>query len=190
MRRSAIKNITVEYSFYLFAAIFVLLIPLRLAIAWLLAVVIHEFCHYLALRVCKVTIISVSISATGIKMETELMTGKQEFICALSGPLGGFLILLLARWLPCTAICALVHSLFNLIPIYPLDGGRALRCVMYKLFGDRYGEVISTWIGYVFLAILVILVLALVLRFDLGILPVGLMTLFFGKIKLANRGNK
>lgn len=188
MRR--LNNITVEYSFYLFAAMFLLLIPLRLALAWAFAVIIHEFCHYLALRVCKVSIIFVSISATGIRMETELMTGRQEFICALSGPLGGLCVLMFARWLPCTAICAFIHSLFNLFPVYPLDGGRALRCLLYKLFGNQYGEKLCMWTGYVFSVMLVISAMMLALRFDMGILPIVLVILFFGKIKLANSGNK
>ena len=78
MRR--LNNITVEYSFYLFAAMFLLFIPLRLALAWAFAVIIHEFCHYLALRVCKVSIISVSISATGIRMDTELIYERKKII--------------------------------------------------------------------------------------------------------------
>ena len=188
MRR--LNNITIEYSFYLFAAIFLLLIPLRLALAWVIAVIIHEFCHYLALRACRVSIISASISAAGIKMETELMTVRQEFICALSGPAGGFFVLIFARWLPCTAVCAFIHSLFNLLPVYPLDGGRALRCLLYKLFGDQHGEKLCAWAGYAFSAMLVISAIVLSLRFNMGILPVVLLILFFGKIKLANSGNK
>lgn len=190
MHRSIIKNFTIEHSFYLFAAAFLLLVPLRLALAWVLAVVIHEASHYLALRACKVSIYSTSISAAGIKMQTELMTGRQEFICTLAGPFGGFFALLFARWLPCTAICAFVQSIFNLFPVYPLDGGRALRCMLFKLLGDRLGERICIWTGYVFTAMLVISAFVLALRFDMGMLPILLTILFFGKIKLANRGNK
>lgn len=190
MHRKMTRNIKIEYSFYFFAAVFLLLIPLKLALAWTFAVIIHEFSHYLALRACRVSVICVSVSAAGIKMETELMTGRQELICALAGPFGGLCVLPFARWLPCTAICAFVHSVFNLLPVYPLDGGRALRCILYKLFGNQYGETICIWIGYVFSAILTVSVVVLVWKFDLGILPAVLVMLFFGKIKLANRDNK
>ena len=71
MRKSIIKNVTIEYSFYIFAATILLLVPLRLALAWIFAIVIHELCHYLVLKACMVPILSVSISAAGIKMDTE-----------------------------------------------------------------------------------------------------------------------
>ena len=190
MRKSIIKNVTIENSFYIFAATILLLVPLRLALAWIFAIVIHELCHYLALKAYMVPILSVSISAAGIKMDTEFMSGKQEFICAIAGPLGGLIVIFFARWLPCTAICALIHSLFNLIPIYPLDGGRSLRCILFRMFGQHNGEKISIWIGYTILAVLLILALMLTIRFNMGILPVVLVMLIIGKIKLANRSNK
>lgn len=190
MRKLTIENAKIEYSFYLFAAVFLLLVPLRLALAWFLAVAVHELSHYTALRLCGVKMISVTVGAAGMKMETEMMSKKQELICALAGPLGGFCMLFLAHWLPCTAICAFIHSVFNLLPVFPLDGGRALRCVMYKLFGDMHGREICTWIGYVFILLLFVSAVVLALRFDMGMLPIALVLLIFGKIKLANRRNK
>lgn len=190
MRRLTAKDTRIEHSFYLFTAVFLLLVPLRLALAWTLAVIIHELGHLLALRLCGVTVISISVSAAGIKMETEVMTGKQELVCALAGPFGGFCVLFFAHWLPCTAICAFVHSIFNLLPLFPLDGGRALRCIMHKLFGDQAGRTICTWVGYIFIIVLLISAAVLAIRFEIGILPIALVLLLFAKIKLANSRNK
>lgn len=190
MRRPTIDSVKIEYSFFIFAAIYLLLVPLKLALAWALAVAIHELSHYIALKLCDIKVISVTVSAAGMKMETEMMSKKQELICALAGPFGGFCLLFTARWLPCTVICAFVHSFFNLLPVFPLDGGRALHCVIYKLFGDSLGALVCTWIGYIFVILLFLSAVVLALRFDMGILPIALALLLFGKIKLANGRNK
>ena len=63
-------------------------------------------------------------------MEGRVRTPLKEFVCILAGPVGGFVMLLFVRWLPRTAVCCLVHSMYNLLPVYPLDGGRALRIVV------------------------------------------------------------
>ena len=121
------RNIRVEFGFYLFLACGALLLPIKLLFAWLLAVAVHEVFHLLVLRCFRVQIFSFRITSRGAVIETEPLPGYKECICALAGPLGGLLLLLLRRWLPFTAICGLLHSCYNLIPIYPLDGGRAVR---------------------------------------------------------------
>ena len=185
-----VREIRIEYSFYLFAAIILLIFPLNLILAWALAVIVHEMCHYIATRLCGVEVEGLSISAGGINMETGFMSGKQELFCSLAGPFGGLCLLFLARWLPYTAICAFAHSIFNLLPLYPLDGGRALRCIVIRLLGERVAEVVCIWVRYICIGLLLVALIILSLHFNLSLLSVVFVGLLLLKFKLANKRNK
>ena len=127
------QNIKVDVGFYLIIASAVLVIPLKLLLGWLIAVAVHELCHYLALRFCNVEVYKLRICVRGVIMDTAPMDNYKELICALAGPLGGLSLLLLRHWMPFAAICGFVHSCYNLLPVPPLDGGRALRCIFLGL---------------------------------------------------------
>lgn len=48
--------------------------------------------------------------------------------CAAAGPLGSFLFARAMTFFPEASVCALVQGIYNLLPVYPLDGGRIFRC--------------------------------------------------------------
>lgn len=135
-----VAKLKIEPFFYLYIASAVMLLPIRLVLAWLLAVLIHELSHYIALKVCKIEISNIRISVSGVIMQVNNLSGWKEAICALSGPAGGLFPLLLSRWLPCTAIFSFIHSCYNLLPMFSLDGGRVLKTALVKMLGARAGE--------------------------------------------------
>lgn len=129
MQTSHGNTMSVTPGFLIQLATAVLLLPFDWIVAWLFAAAFHEFCHYITLRSCGVRVYSIQIGFSGAIIETDAMLPKQELLAALAGPFGGFLLLLLLRIFPRIAICALLQSLFNLIPLHPFDGGRALRAL-------------------------------------------------------------
>ena len=118
-----------DWCVFLLLAVALLILPLRWLIAVMLAAAVHELGHYAALRLCGADIRDFKIGLGGAQMSVGTLGRWQELFCALAGPIAGLSLIFLARWLPRTAVCACIQSAYNLLPVYPLDGGRAVRCI-------------------------------------------------------------
>lgn len=163
-------------------AFMVLVLPLRWLFAVAMAVLVHELCHWLALKALRVEILGVVVRGGGIRMETEPMTSGKELICALAGPAGGLVLLLFIRWIPRIAVIALVQSAFNLLPMYPLDGGRALRCVSQMLFQQKTADKICRGTRNICAAALGLMSIYCVVRLGIHLLLLVLVAYFLPMI--------
>lgn len=117
--------------FLILLALMLLLLPLQWVLAAVLAGCFHEGCHYLAIRLLGGRVYGLRLGSGGAKMEVEYLPPAKELIAALAGPIGSALLVVLVKWMPRLAICGFAHCVFNLLPLFPLDGGRAL----HGLFG-------------------------------------------------------
>ena len=115
---------------YIYMVLLLFLIPIKWLFAWILAAGFHELCHWLAVKLCGGEIYSISIGIGGAKMDCGPLSDKKRLFAVLSGPIGGFLLLIFGRWLPRTALCSWLLSIYNLLPLLPLDGGRALEILL------------------------------------------------------------
>lgn len=133
---------TCSSGFLLGLAAMVLLIPLKWLAAVLISAALHELFHMAALFLLGIRVFGIKVDIHGAKIDTQSMSDGQELICALAGPLGGFALLGLAKWFPELSICAVFHSLYNLLPVYPADGGRVLRCGARLIFSPRVAKAV------------------------------------------------
>lgn len=122
-----------EAGFWLVSALMLLLFPLRFLLGVLLAAAIHECGHLLAIRLAGGRVRHIRLRPGGISIEAAPMERGKETLCALAGPAAGTLTILAWRAFPELALAGLVQTVFNLIPIYPLDGGRVARNICCKI---------------------------------------------------------
>ena len=130
MRTCDDNFLEVKPGFCIYLAFLVVFMPLRLVFAWLIAAAVHELFHYIPLCIFRVSVTRFTLGFRGAVMRTEAMQPWQELVSAFCGPVGGLFLLIFRRWIPLVAACALVQTIFNMLPLYPLDGGRVIRALM------------------------------------------------------------
>lgn len=161
------KRIEFTPGFCILWSLMLLTLPLGLILSAAGTAIFHELCHWIAIRLLGGQVRGLTIGAGGMEMETTLMSPGQELICALAGPAGSCLLVLLYAFVPLLSLCALVQGCFNLLPLYPLDGGRAVRCVLVMMGWEH-------WMGVIEMGTLVLL---LILAIPMGIGPILVWTM-------------
>lgn len=169
-------KINIKPNTYIYLVLLLFLVPLRWLLAWVFAAVIHEMCHYFAVRLCGGEIYRITIGLGGAEMQCSPMSRRKCFFAVLAGPLGGMIPVLFAQWMPYVALCCCALSAYNLLPLLHLDGGRAVEII----FGQR-----AVHIQRSFLILLTVCTVYSSFVMRLGLLPLVATVLLW----LKNRNN-
>ena len=125
---------------FLIWAILLLTVPLPWLAAVSAAAIVHEAGHYFAVRLLGGQVRSLSIHPSGAVMEATELSGGGKILTSLAGPLAGLLLLILAERFPLMALCALVQSIRNLLPLGGTDGTHILRTILTAKIGERRAD--------------------------------------------------
>lgn len=138
---------------------------------FLAAMTVHELAHAAVLLLLGGEIESVRLSFAQVELRTGLLSDRTELWSTAAGP--GINLLcgwLFRRWMPAFAAVSLLLALFNLLPVWPLDGGRLLRTLLRMRWGAA-GVDASQTLGLLFgLGLLAGAVFA-ARRWDVGVWP-------------------
>lgn len=139
------------------------------------SVLAHELAHSLVARARGLSVKNITLFIFGgvSNIEQEPQTPGVEFQMAFVGPLtslviGGICFLLLlplrgvnspvAATLAYLAVTNIILGIFNLLPGFPLDGGRVLRSIVWKISGSmrtasRVATIVGEIIAYLFILV-------------------------------------
>ncbi|MFJ9177376.1 site-2 protease family protein [Streptomyces sp. NPDC102360] len=140
------------------------LVSLFFAVAFYASVLVHELAHVVAALRFKLPVRRIRLQFFGgvSEIEKESETPGREFVLAFVGPLlslvlSGVFYVAMRAVEPGTVpgvllaglmISNLIVAAFNLLPGLPLDGGRMLRAVVWKLTGKPMsGTIAAAWVG-------------------------------------------
>ena len=138
------KNKKAKFSFSLamFITILAGTIGIETSVSLLAAVLVYECGHIAAIYLSGMKVIGIQPELSGLKIiYSETGSRKSELFSAVAGPLAGTVYWVAVRnvggmW-ALSGQLSLVYTMFNLLPVKELDGGRILEL----LAGDMLGEI-------------------------------------------------
>ena len=167
----------------------------------LCAVILHEIGHLLCAKLLKIQIKSFEFSIFGGRIKTEKEPSYiDELLFALGGPLAGIIgfaftykfalnnldIPLCQAFLFPFSVISLCLSIFNLIPLTSLDGGRILKCTLCLLFPLDTADKILRFTSFFTLVSLWMLSVYMMLKTANGVPMFVFCLIFFSKCFIFN----
>lgn len=139
-----------------------------------LFIIIHEFAHYIVALILKIKVTQFNIHGFGASLEIEDYDGldiSDEFIVALAGPIANLILAFISYlilknyniiYFKDIMEINITLGLLNLLPAYPLDGAKILRCVLARISlyksANRFIVYISILVGFLIAILGVILI--------------------------------
>lgn len=196
-------SVRVSGSFFLLLALALIVSPLSVVAAILSASALHELGHLAALRYYGVRVRSLRLTALGAVLDAPALSRlsyPRELTVTLSGAAVNLLcaipLALLGRLTGAELLflfsgAHLTLAAFNLLPVSPLDGSRALELLLTLLLGpipaERLGTAVSLFLSLVLCALGAYLSLARHSGWLFAIAALGLLCASLGQLGLAPR---
>jgi Zn-dependent protease len=148
------SRVSISGGFCVLLALFVLTVPFPWLIAALFCAMFHELGHIIMIYLLGGRVRFGSLGSSSAVLLISPMSRGREALAAAGGPLFNLLLIPFCRLCPRIAICAGFQLLYNLLPLYPMDGGRIIACLLSEKVCVLSGKIcrLSLWIFSFWLA--------------------------------------
>ena len=150
------NRIEISKGFYILIAVVVLFDITEMFVLSVVCALLHEGGHLACIYLCKGKIENVKLTVYGASIELgkyPIIPYRNEIIIAAAGPAVSLLAAVLFSYIGKYAYIDkfflisginLLIGVLNLIPAYPLDGGRMLKCFLLMFFSVKTVKIITS----------------------------------------------
>ena len=170
-------KVRIDLKIVIFLAIFYFTNQLKIYLMIMFFCLLHEMGHIIAglllkMKLEKIEImpcgLSSSFKANTLDFNKKIKNGNiielKKIAIALAGPITSFILAIVFTYIdiPNISMQEVVYSnililIFNLIPLYPLDGGRIIKSLIYIELGKEKSDYIIGKISFITITILTII---------------------------------
>ena len=151
----------------------------------LCAMAVHELAHIVMMLACGGQVRRLTLRFADLQIAASGLGYRQELLSALAGPLVNLICgAAFCMQRPSFAAYSLMLGIYNLLPVWPLDGGRMIRCALLAALGSATATVVESSFEitkYSLFNSLASVLIVIVIILGVVLLLIGVFLTFFRK---------
>lgn len=122
----------------------------KVCLCFLIGILLHECGHLFLAKLLGVSVDGIAVQAGGAVIHSCNLNYRQELFVAMAGPFVSFLAAVVGKCISGQfAAVSLLLGAVNLLPVYPMDGGRILRSALCLLLSVERAQRIVKITAYI-----------------------------------------
>ena len=158
-------SIKIHFYLFVFMSYMFFIGTIEMFMIFYISILLHEIAHIVVALLLKVNVIELNLMPVGISaIYSDKISAKKEVIISMAGPIMSLILAIYSKDSFISSVNIIIMIL-NLIPIYPLDGGRIQKNYFIHKYRYKKGIKISQMVSDLFLIILFVLSIILIIYF-------------------------
>lgn len=158
-------SIKIHFYLFVFMSYMFFIGKIEMFMIFYISILLHEIAHIVVALLLKVNVIELNLMPVGISaIYNDKISAKKEVIISMAGPIMSLILAIYSKDSFISSVNIIIMIL-NLIPIYPLDGGRIQKNYFIHKYRYKKGIKISQMVSDLFLIILFVLSIILIIYF-------------------------